>query len=182
MEGAIGEIRMFGGNFNPRTWAYCEGQILAINTHQSLYSILGTTYGGDGRTSFALPDLRGRAAIGAGHGAGLSERRLGAKVGSETNTLTVNEMPAHNHLASGSVKPGASAGRGTLSNDPTGRYPAQTQVGNDIYSDTPNTLMGRNDVTVTLNNTGGNQSYNNMMPYIAIHYIICLAGIFPSRN
>ena len=93
----IGEITMFGGNFAPRNWAFCSGQLLAISSNQSLFSILGTTYGGDGRTTFALPDLRGRTAIQQGRGPGLSDRRLGHKGGSETNTMSITEMPSHNH-------------------------------------------------------------------------------------
>jgi len=99
MEPLIGQIMMFAGNFAPRGWAFCEGQLLAINQYQALFSILGTTYGGDGRTTFGLPDLRGRVPMHPGNGPGLSSKRLGQKGGSETNTLNVSQLPSHNHLS-----------------------------------------------------------------------------------
>ena len=94
----IAEIIMFGGNFAPRGWAFCDGQLLAINTNQALFSLLGTTYGGDGRTTFGLPDLRGRVPVHPGTGPGLTQRRLGEKGGTETNTMNINQMPEHNHI------------------------------------------------------------------------------------
>ncbi len=97
MDPFIGEIIMFGGNFAPRSWALCDGQLLPINQHSALFSILGTIYGGDGRTTFALPDLRGRAAIHAGHGPGLSDRRLGSRSGTETTTIQIHNLPVHSH-------------------------------------------------------------------------------------
>lgn len=109
----IGEIRMFGGNFAPRGWALCDGQLLAISQNTALFSILGTTYGGDGRTTFALPDLRGRLAMHAGTGPGLSTRKLGARTGLETNTLNINQLAFHNHLAGVSSLTGTGAITGT---------------------------------------------------------------------
>ncbi|MCG8476540.1 MAG: tail fiber protein, partial [Cytophagales bacterium] len=97
MKGIVGEIRLFGGNFAPRNWAFCEGQLLSISQNSSLFSIVGTTYGGDGRTTFALPDLRGRSAVHAGTGAGLTTRTLGQRLGNEHITLTVQQLPSHNH-------------------------------------------------------------------------------------
>ena len=182
MEGTIGEIRLFAGNFAPRTWAFCDGQLLAVSSHDALFSILGTIYGGDGRTSFALPESRGRTVIGSGHGPGLSDRRLGSSGGSQTNTLSINQIPSHHHTASGTVNPGASVDEGTLSNNPTDKYAAEAAPGNDIYANTANVAMGQNNATITVLNNGGSQPFNNMQPWLALHYIICLYGIYPSRN
>ena len=104
MDPFLGQIVLFGGNFAPRGWALCEGQLLPISQYSALFSILGTIYGGDGRTTFALPDLRGRAAISSGRGPGLSDRRLGSRSGQEVHTLTTLEMPSHNHLTQNSMK------------------------------------------------------------------------------
>lgn len=179
MEPFIGEIIMFGGNFAPRGWALCNGQLLSINQNQALFSILGTTYGGDGRTTFGLPDLRGRAAMHAGTGPGLSPRPLGQKSGTETNTLTIQQMPSHNHTASGTVTPQAKNGPGDETN-PGGGFPAT--AGTDLYAETPNTNMGSSNVSVTVNNNGGGQSFNNIQPFQCVYYIIALQGVFPSRS
>ena len=116
----LAEVKIVGFNFAPRGWAQCDGQILPINQYQALFSILGTTYGGDGRTTFGLPDLRGRVAMHPGNGPGLSPRQLGQKTGTETNTLTVNQMPAHNHTASGTVNPQCKNGGGDETNPGNG--------------------------------------------------------------
>lgn len=121
METFLGQIIMFGGNFAPRGWAFCNGSLIAINQNQALFSLLGTTYGGDGRTTFALPDLRGRAPIHYGQGPGLSNRTLGEKSGVESNILNVNQLPSHNHLASGAVK---ASNVVATDSDPIGKYPA----------------------------------------------------------
>lgn len=167
----IGEIAMFGGNFAPRGWALADGQILSISSNSALFSIFGTTYGGDGRTTFALPDLRGRAPIHAGTGPGLSPRRLGSRGGSETNTLSIAQLPAHSHALN------ATTDRANTSN-PTG-----TLLGNtgrdDIYvSAAPGTALS----SASISATGGGSSVNNMQPYQAINYIVCLVGVFPSRS
>jgi len=182
MEGTIGEIRMFAGNFAPRNWAFCDGQLLAIAQNNALFSILGTTYGGDGRTTFGLPELRGRTPSGVGNGPGLTNRSLGQKGGSETNTITATQMPSHDHTASGTVKPKAATGRLTLTNTPTGNFPAETPAGTNIYTSTANAEMGESDVTVTVANNGGGQSVNNMQPFLGMYYIICLEGVYPSRT
>lgn len=184
----IGEITMFGGDFPPRGWAFCDGQLLSIAENTALFSILGTTYGGDGRTTFALPDLRGRAPIGPRNGPGLSNYRLGQKGGQQTNTLNVHQIPSHNHAATGTIK--ASSSDGTT-NKPTGNILAAGKTALDrsnivdanIYSSTtPNTNMAANEVAVTVANTGGNQPINNLQPFLAVNYIIALVGIFPSRD
>ena len=118
----VGEVRMFAGNFAPRGWAFCDGQLLAVSQNDALFSLLGTIYGGDGRTTFGLPDMRGRVAIHAGSGPGLSPRRLGAKAGSEKETLTVNQMPSHTHAWQGSTA-------NTIFAPPSGRLVGtQTQI------------------------------------------------------
>ena len=198
----IAEITMFGGNFAPRGWAFCDGQLLSISQNQALFSILGTTYGGDGRTTFALPDLRGRVPISTGTGPGLSTRKLGSRSGVETVTLNALQMPNHTHIAtvtqsaggtaSGTIKSG---GAGT-SNDPAGKYIGQPgNIGiNAIkpYTDASTGNMAAGSVsvdmsaipapTVTNVNTGGSQAHNNMQPYLAIYYIIALTGTFPTRS
>ncbi len=178
MEPTLGQIIMFGGNFAPRGWALCDGTLLPINQNQALFSILGTTYGGDGRTTFALPDLRGRMAIHAGSGAGLTPRNLGAKGGTQENTLTIQNMPSHNHTASGSIN------LGTAANQPAGTnnfLPVTT--GSNFYSNTAgNTNLNSESVNINVTNNGGSQPYNNMQPYTVVNYLIAIQGLFPSRN
>ena len=174
----IGEISMFAGNFAIRGYAFCQGQILSIAQNTALFSILGTTYGGNGQTTFALPDLRGRAPIGSGQGPGLSIRSLGQVLGSETVTLTLNQMPAHNHTVT--VNPQAVAAAGTTA-DPTGAYPANTGALDKEYSTTGSTVnMGAAAGTVGI--AGGSQPHDNMPPSLVINFLIALEGIFPSRN
>jgi microcystin-dependent protein len=180
MEGTIGEIRMFAANFAPRNWALCQGQLLAIASNNALFAILGTTYGGDGRTTFALPDLRGRAPIGSGQGPGLSNYRLGQKGGQQDTTLTVLNLPSHTHTATGSVHPGAFNGRGIFVDTPAGNYPASgTET---IYGKPPNANLGESQASITIGITGGSQYFNIQQPLLGMNYIICLFGIFPSRN
>lgn len=179
----IGEVRMFAGNFAPRNWAFTDGQLLAISSNTALFSILGTTYGGDGRTTFALPDLRGRVSVHPGTGPGLTPRSLGQKSGSETNTLNVNQMPSHNHTASTTSTLRATTAGGTTE-IPTGNVLADD--GNDrIYAAGPaNTDMGASAIesSTTVGNAGAGQAVNNMQPWLGINHIICLQGIFPSRS
>ncbi|GAB4186737.1 MAG: tail fiber protein [Wenzhouxiangellaceae bacterium] len=169
----LAEIRMVGFNFAPRGWAFCDGQILPINQNQSLYSLLGTTYGGDGRTSFALPDLRGRTPIHVGRSDGGQEHREGQKSGEETHTLAVNEMPQHNHLAHASSSPGDSPvpTSNLLGSTLNEAFRAFTSAG-----DLVNMRAG------TITNVGGSQAHNNMQPYLALNFCIALQGLFPSRN
>lgn len=172
MEGTIGEIRGFAANFAPRGWALCEGQTLAISTNTALFSVIGTTYGGNGTSTFQLPDLRGRTMIGPGVGPGLSPRELGEKSGYETNTLNESQMPSHSHLAQLNT---ARAAANTA--NPSGASLAGTQ----IYENTtaPNTPMSTGSISI--GNSGGNQPVNNMQPYLAVNYIICVNGLYPSR-
>ena len=162
----LAEIRMVGFNFAPRNWALCDGEILPINQNQSLYSLLGTTYGGDGRTSFALPDLRGRTPI---HKS--SSYSLGQKGGTETNTLTINDMPSHTHMvqASGQTVDNTSPTNHLLGKNASRPYAADS-----------NTQVNMSTIAVT--HTGGGQAYNNMQPYLAINFCIALQGTYPPRN
>lgn len=181
MEPFLGQISMFGGNFAPRGWAFCSGQLLAINDNQALFSLLGTTYGGDGRTSFGLPDLRGRVAMHAGNGPGLTPRPLGQKSGTETNTLTINNMPSHNHGITGTIKLEVNAENATT-NEGAG---ATLGAGSNIYNSSPpeegEAINGLTSNLGTANN-GSQQPVNNLQPYQTVNYIIALQGIFPSRS
>ena len=166
----IGQITMFGGNFAPRGWALCDGQLLPISQWSALFSILGTTYGGDGRTTFGLPDLRGRFPMHAGTGPGLPPANLGAKTGAYQVTLTTNQMPAHSHTVN------ATNGGGTAF-EPGGAIPAKDP--------TPGYSTGSADVTMSssmIANTGGGQSIDIYNPYQVVNYIIALQGVYPSRS
>ena len=170
----IGEIVMFGGNFAPRNWALCDGQLLAINSNQALFSILGTTYGGDGRTSFGLPDLRGRVAMHPGNGPGLTPRSLGQKSGIENVTLNSQQIPSHNH----NMRLGA--GTGNLKSGPN-NYLAVTDLGDESIW-TANAPQAATMNTAAISNTGGGQSHTNIQPFQCVNFIIALFGVFPSRN
>lgn len=172
MEPFIGQIILFAGNFAPRGWAFCHGQLLPINQFQALFSILGTTYGGDGRTTFALPELRGRAPIGAGNGPGLSDRRLGARTGTETNVLNATQLPAHNHAPAVQVATSAAD-----DGNPSGRVLAGAAADTFTLREPNGSLAGVTSTTV-----GANQPINNMPPVLAMNYIIALQGVFPARN
>jgi microcystin-dependent protein len=177
----LGEISMFAGNFAPRGWAFCHGQILSINQNQSLYSLLGTTYGGDGRTTFALPDLRGRVAIHEGQGNGMTNRRWGQKLGTQTETLTIAQMPSHSHPATSTTETAVSTSPGEEGVGNGQHLTSHFNAFNAAATD-DKTLGGSGSTTTTTGNTGGNQAHTNMQPSIAINYIICVQGVFPSRN
>lgn len=175
----IGQISWFGGNFAPRGWALCDGQLLPISQYQALFSILGTTYGGDGRTTFGLPDMRGRLPMHPGNGPGLSPRRLGDKGGEERVTITQSNLPSHRHSLLASTEQGDST-------SPSGAFigPAALPLQGApevkaFKSGTPNTsaLAGG-----TVSHTGGGIATNNLQPYQSINCIIALVGVFPSRN
>lgn len=169
----VAEIRMFGGNFAPRGNAFCNGQILAISQNTALFSLLGTTYGGNGTTNFALPDLRGRMPIGFGQGPGLSNYSLGEQSGQEAVTLLQTEIPAHNHVPMG----GSAAGTTT---DPSNAAWAASVGGRTpppLYTAPANPA-----VMAPAGIAGGNQAHPNMQPYLAISFIIALQGVFPPRN
>ncbi len=180
MEPFIGQIMMFGGNFAIRGWALCDGQLLPISSNEALFSILGTTYGGDGRTTFALPDMRGRLPMHQGQGSALSSRPLGAKGGSETTTLNSMNLPAHAHsLDAAAIAPGSNDKGATLGNSPNGNYLAQSGS-IDLYSNTAGTgaIRGLDGQT---SHTGGSQPVWIVQPFQVISFQIALFGIYPSR-
>lgn len=165
----LAEIRIVGFNFAPRGWAFCDGQILPINQNQSLYSLLGTTYGGDGRTSFALPDLRSRTPIHRSDG-----HQLGQKSGAETVTLTAAQIAAHTHTAK------ASSTAVNIGN-PTGHVLGAADPGQTEYRD-PEAANMTALRSGTVTNAGGGQAHDNMQPYLTLAFVIALQGLFPSRN
>lgn len=205
----LGVIKMFAGTFAPRNWAYCDGQLLPISANTALFSILGTTYGGDGRTTFGLPDLRGRAPIHAGSGPGLTPRRLGQTFGVEYNNLTQSQLPGHTHTATGKTLATSvditsnlmvSSAEATIHNPTAG---ASLAASNKVDGRATDPIQSYNTSTpdITLNNlssgavsiptidvnvnvgyTGGSTPVNNMQPSLVINYIICLQGMFPSRS
>ena len=169
----IGEIRIFAGNFAPRNWAFCNGQQVPIAQNTALFAIIGTTYGGDGRTTTGLPNLQGRAPMHPGRGPGLSPRSLGESGGTENVTVSVAQMPSHTHtLMVNQDEQGDD-------NDPAGQFLGA----NGLYTD-PNTAPS-NLVSMSsqsMPNVGGSQAHNNLQPFLAINFVIALQGIFPPRN
>ena len=172
----LGQLMPVGFNFCPRGWATAAGQILPINQNQSLYSLFGTTYGGDGRTSFGLPDLRGRSALGDGQLSGGSNYPLGRKAGAESFTVTTANMPSHTH--DGRIKATNAAGNSTT---PVRNSLAISPTGTNIYSTAdPANNMNANDLNISV--TGGGQAVNKSSPSLAIQWCVALQGVFPSRN
>lgn len=171
MDFYIGQILMFAGNYAPQNWAFCQGQLYPIASYNALFAILGTQYGGDGRTTFALPDLRGRVAVGTGSGPGLTPRSNGQKFGQESVALTVPNLPSHSH------NPVAYEGRGGAETTPGGNTwgPASDTAYN---TNQPNTSMQQNSIS----QTGGNVPHDNLPPSLGVNYIICINGLFPPRN
>ncbi len=161
----LGEIQIFAFDFAPRNWAYCNGQILAISQNQALFSLLGTTYGGNGQTNFALPDLRSRVPLHSGNG-GINP--LGARSGEEAHTLLITELPIHNHIHSASSSAGAIV----------------IATGNAFASSSVNDYVVPNNQAAmpSLTSSGGSQAHTNMQPYLTLNFCIALQGIFPSRN
>ncbi len=162
----IGEIRMFAGNFAPAGWMFCEGQLLPISENEALFNLIGTTYGGDGQSTFALPDLRGRIAIHFGNGFTLAETG-----GVETVTLTVNQIAAHSHALLASTDAGDQG-------NPGNNLTAQNTAVQLYFEDAPNVNAGPQAITPV----GGSQPHNNFQPYLCVDFIISLFGIFPSQT
>ena len=172
----VAEIRMFAGNFAPTGWAGCDGQLMPISQNTALFSLLGTTYGGDGKSTFALPNLQGSSPIGQGQGPGLSARFLGEESGVPSVTLLQTEIPAHTHLVSG----GAAGGRGSGTNVPTGNLLGSGTPGTDnIYAASSNNNVPMSPFGFAI--AGGNLPHNNMSPYLCVFFIIALQGVFPAR-
>lgn len=180
MEGYIAEIRLFAADFAPRNWSYCNGALLPISTNSALFSLLGTTYGGNGIQTFGLPDFRGRTAKGTGQGQGLTVCNLGELDGTSAVTLNSAEMPSHTHTSgNSSVSPKCFNGPGEETNASGGFLAG---VGANIYASTHNAAMGLVNTPMTIQPAGGNQPHENTQPSLGINYIICLYGIYPSRN
>ncbi len=167
----IGEIRMFAGTFAPRGWAFCDGQLLSINQNEALFSLFGTVYGGDGRTTFGLPEARGRVTLHEGTGPGLSNRQLGSKGGVEDVTILENQLPVHTHELQATADLGQQA-------TAQGNVLAKALTF-DVYRTIPTGITGLNVDAIT--NTGGNQQHTNLQPFLCINCIVALFGIFPSR-
>ena len=177
----LAEIRLFAGNFAPRGWALCYGQILPISQNTALFSLIGNYYGGDGRITFALPDFRGRIPVGYGAGPGLSDYEIGQFGGSELLTLVPANLPQHSHPITGTVTMNATATAGNI-DTPGNAYPA-TLAGTEMYSSTTdNTLMGNMKHNLSMASTGNNLPVNLIQPVLTLTYIIALQGIFPSRQ
>ena len=192
----LGQITIFAGNFAPRAWAFCDGQLLPIAQYTALFSILGTVYGGDGRTTFALPDLRGRVPLGPRRGPGLSDYRLGQRGGVEQTVLTQLNLPSHSHIMGATTAPIPVAS--TLrANDEEGDQEdaegnAMAGLANAYSTQAPNTDLAAGSVSASIpagtaipaqiGNTGNSQAFDIRQPYLAINYIIALQGTFPSRN
>jgi microcystin-dependent protein len=175
----VGEIRLFGGNFAPRNWALCNGQTLAISQNQALFALIGTTFGGNGVSTFQLPNLQGRVAIGQGAGLGLAPRTLGQTGGEESVTLTPSTMPAHTHALNASTTGANSAAIGPTVLPGSLTSPMHFYTVNDGSPPPPTSLtLSAGSVSVI----GGSQSHNNMMPSLCVTYIISMFGVFPSRN
>lgn len=180
IEPYLATVTIFAGNFAPRSWAFCDGSLQSISENTALFALLGTTYGGDGVTTFALPDLRGRSAVGTGQGPGQPNYILGQMAGSENTTLLVTNLPAHNHMVTSATgAPGALNDSSTL-NSPQGNVPADVT---GRYT----TAAGDSQMapTVTMANSpvaGANNPVSNLSPYLAMNYIIAVEGIFPSRS
>lgn len=191
-EPLLGSVDFVGFNFAPRGWAFCDGQLLPIANYQALFSLLGTTYGGDGRTTFGVPDLRGRVPMHKGRGPGLSERLLGQKGGAETQILTPSQMPSHNHTATTTVDPSGLTIRGNngtaATPDLSGNALASTGRNNTYIAAAPNVDMAPDSVggsasaATVVNAAGGGQAFSTLPPYLVLNCIIAVQGLYPSRN
>jgi microcystin-dependent protein len=178
MDEYFAEIRFFGGNFAPSNWALCQGQLLPINSNTALFSLIGNFYGGDGRTTFALPDLQGRVVVGQGQGAGLSPYSIGQRGGTETVTLKTNNLPLHSHTITGSVSMTCTSAAGNT-DTPYNTYPASSTNAYNTANDGPFLNMQHNIGTGA---TGSSIPVNNIQPVLALTAIICISGTFPARS
>jgi microcystin-dependent protein len=180
MEGVMAVVTMVAYDFAPKNWAYCDGQLMSIAQNTALFSLLGTTYGGNGVQTFALPDLRGRIPVGVGQGPGLSTYTLGEVTGTESATMTINNMPPHTHNGTIIVTP--KGGNSADESNAAGNWPGQVDNGYTA-TPTPATFMqGPNIISSTIGTAGGNQPFSLLSPYLTLNFVICMYGIFPSRN
>lgn len=177
MESFIASIMMFGFNFQPRGWMYCDGRLVPISQYTAVFSLLGTTFGGNGQTNFGLPDLRGRVPVGMGQGPGLQPVQLGEMAGTPSMTLTINQMPAHTHGAATTV--------GVSSSNPSSDEAAGNVLANtatNFYAAANTASGGLGAVSTSIQPAGGSQPFDMHQPYLGINFCICMEGIFPSRN
>jgi microcystin-dependent protein len=172
---------MFAGNFAPKNWALCQGQVMTIASNTALFSILGTTYGGNGTTTFGLPDLRGRTIVGAGQGPGLSYYNLGQVGGTETGTLTMNTMPAHVHPFAVVAANPATESDATLTAASGNVYGRDTN-GITPYSAAPNVSMGPLAGNITMSAVGASTPFSMLRPLLGMNYVLCMRGVYPARN
>lgn len=174
MDPYVGEIRLFAGNYAPVGWALCNGQIISIQQNPALYAVIGNIYGGDGRTTFALPDMQGMAPMGQGNGPGLTPRNIGVQVGESTEMLTIQQIPSHTHVPNGSSATASSVA------DPTNNIWGSENPAVPLkpYTATPNVQMN----ALALSPAGGGQAHNNMQPYLTLSFIIALEGVFPPKS
>ena len=191
----LGEVKIFAGNFAPRNWAFCNGQLLSISGNGQLYSILGNTFGGDKRTTFALPDTKNRTVIGMGAGPGQSDRKFGEQGGYYAMYVNKERLPSHNHTVSKKpdylyveIKPYAYDSNGSTAS-PVYAYPTRSPEGDEAYSSSANAIMGKTKINWTKSNTtftpaGGTEEapFNIVQPSLGTNYIICTSGLYPSRN
>ena len=179
----LGQIEMFGGNFAPRGWALCDGQLIAITQNQALFALLGTTYGGDGRVTFALPNLRGRIPVHAGSGPGLTPRVLGERSGAETASLTVDQIASHSHAQDDPILNAAVPGTVPNTSDPASASVASVMTYSNPATDTLDADMHADSIEHPASAAvGQGQPHENMMPFLTVNFIIALTGVFPSRN
>lgn len=172
MPSYVGELRIFAGNFAPSGWRFCEGQLLSISENQTLFNLIGTIYGGDGQSTFGLPDLRGRIPVHVGQGPGIANNyQIGEKAGAEEVTLSPTQIPSHSHAMLGS------SGNGSQST-PENNVLASSTLARLYTGNTPNLAMAPNSISAA----GGSLPHNNLQPYLCVNYIISLFGVFPSQN
>ncbi|XZF16415.1 phage tail protein [Chitinophagaceae bacterium MMS25-I14] len=181
MEGTMANITLFAADFAPKNWAYCNGATLAISTNQALFALLGTTYGGNGVQTFQLPNLQSRIPVGTGQGGGLSSYELGEVGGTENNTMTLQNLPMHNHASVVTAQLPVN-GTSAITDGPEGNFYGPST--SNMYNSTAGAgqFFGTMNVTANLSPNGSSAPIPNIMPYLALNYVICMYGIFPSRN
>lgn len=178
MEGVIGYTTLFAGNFAPKNWAFCQGQIIAIASNTALFSILGTVYGGNGTTTFGLPDLQGRAVVSAGQGPGLSNYSLGEVTGTETSTITMENMPSHSHPLTTTITPSAA----TSVNSQAPANAVYGQGSENMFNPTGDSTFQHFQGSITTSpNNNGQTPFSTVQPVMGLNYIICLYGVYPAR-